>query len=182
VNAALPIAGPYPAHLARECAARDGRRILIRPVRPDDEGAEAGFFERLSPDARYTRFQQWAAPITSEHIHAYTHVDYRRHMAFVAESLEAQGYPIVGDARYFANLDGRSCEFGIVVADDWHHTGVAQLLMEALMAAAKAHGLRRMSSTVLRRNRDMLRFAQELGFAIDTSTGDPRIARIERIL
>ena len=42
------------------------------------------------------------------------------------------------EARYVANPDGRSCELGIVVADDWHHTGIAQRLMGALIDAARA--------------------------------------------
>jgi hypothetical protein len=126
---ALPIAGDYPSHLERECAARDGRRVLVRPVKPGHLAAEAAFFGKLSPESRYKRFQQVTAPPDTTHVHAYTHVDYKLHMAFVCEPLDAPG-TIVGDARYFANPDG-SCEFGIAVADDWHHTGVAQLLMYA---------------------------------------------------
>ncbi len=181
MSVAPPAERAYPAHLAHECALRDGRRVLIRPVREGDEEGERSFFDRLSAEARYTRFQQWAAPMSAAHIRAYTHVDYRLHMAFVA--LDAcDGGRIVGDARYFTNPDGRSCEFGIVVADDWHHTGVASLLMEALIAAAKTQGLAAMASTVLRVNRDMLGLAAELGFSAEVVAEDPRIVRIERRL
>ncbi len=177
MSVALPIAGEYPAHLERECATRDGRRVLIRPVKPEDLAAEAAFFERLSPEARYKRFQQVTAPLDSTHVYAYTHVDYRLHMALVCEPLDARG-TIVGDARYFANPD-RSCEFGIAIADDWHHTGVAQLLMYALIAAARGHGMASLASTVLAGNRDMLGFAAELGFSAWPSPEDARIVRIE---
>ena len=180
MSVALPIAGPYPAHLARECSTRDGRRVLVRPVKPGDLVAEAEFFSRLSPETRYNRFQQSTAVLDPAHVHAYTHVDYRKHMAFVCEPLGSPG-TVVGDARYFANPDG-SCEFGIAVADDWHHTGVAQLLMYALMAAAKEHGMASLASTVLATNKDMLAFAAELGFSAWPSSQDPRIVRIERAL
>lgn len=71
-------------------------------------------------------------------MHFYTHVDYDRHMAFVCEAAAR----LVGEARYVANNGTRSCELGIVVADDWHHTGVAQLLLDALMRAAQARQLK----------------------------------------
>ena len=63
----------------------------------------------------------------------FSHVDQQRHVAFVC----ASGGEIVGDARYVVNADGKSCEFAIVVADDWHHSGIAALLMDALV---QAHG------------------------------------------
>ena len=170
--------GPYPAHLERECAARDGRRVRVRPVKPEDEQAIARFYAALSPEARYRRFQQRVEALDAEHARAYAHIDYRGHMAFVCEPLEAPG-TIVGDARYFANPDG-SAEFGIAVAEDWHHAGIAQLLMYALMAAAKEHGLTSLASTVLAANKDMLGFAAELGFSAWPSSEDPAIVRIER--
>ena len=78
----------------------------------------------------------------------YTHIDYDRHMAFVCEA----GDRIVGDARYVANPGTRSCELGIAVADDWHHTGVAQLLMQALVRKAQARGFETMQGLVLADN------------------------------
>ena len=73
---------------------------------------------------------------------------------------------LVGDARYVANPDGRSCEFAIVVADDWHRTGIARLLMDALMDHARSRGLRTMGGLVLRDNHAMLRFVARLGFEV----------------
>jgi acetyltransferase len=70
----------------------------------------------------------------------------------------------VGEARYVANADTASCEFGVVIADDWHKTGVAGLLMDALIRAAQARGLETMEGLVMRENREMLRFVKALGF------------------
>jgi GNAT superfamily N-acetyltransferase len=67
-------------------------------------------------------------------IHFFTHIDYDRHMAFVCEH---EGR-LVGEARYVANPGGDSCEFGVVIADDWHKSGIAGLLIEALIGAARA--------------------------------------------
>src|SRR5687768_1544115 len=99
----------------------DRNEPIIRPVRIEDEAAERRFFSRLSPRARRLRFHGWSNVVSDGLIHFYTHVDQDRHAAFVCEDRGE----IVGEARYVANPDGPSCELGIVVADDWHHTGIA---------------------------------------------------------
>jgi acetyltransferase len=168
----------YPAHLARERALADGRKVLIRPVKPDDEPAERQFYESLSDETRRLRFQRWGGSLGPELIHFFTHVDYDRHMAFVCEA----GKNLVGEARYVANPGGRSCEFGIVVGDAWHHSGIAQLLMDALIRAAQARGFETMEGLVLRDNRDMLRFVQRFGFEAQPLDGEPTTFRIVRKL
>jgi acetyltransferase len=168
----------YPAHLARQRVARDGRAVLVRPVRSDDGPGLAAFFAALSAGTRRLRFQHFTGTITDELLRFYTHIDYDRHMAFVCE---AEGR-IVGDARYVANPNTRSCELGIVVADDWHHTGIAQLLMHALTRAAQAHGFETMEGLVLADNGDMLDFVRELGFEARRSDEDPTLVRIVRKL
>jgi acetyltransferase len=172
----------YPAHLARERRLADGRTVLVRPIRPDDAQREREFLERLSPQARRRRFIKYAHAPDQDLIHFFTHIDYDRHMAFVCEARNGARSEIVGDARYTGNAEGRSCELGIVVADDWHHTGVAQLLMEALTRAARAHGFQTMQGVVLRDNRDMLDFVRALGFEAAPAPEDARLVRITKRL
>jgi GNAT superfamily N-acetyltransferase len=47
-----------------------------------------------------------------------------------------EGEQLAGEARYVADPDGVSCDFGVVVADAWRKSGIAGLLMEALICAA----------------------------------------------
>lgn len=175
-------AHPYPWHLARERVLADGRPVLVRPVHPDDLPHEASFLAHLSAEARRTRFQRLSGPDVKALARFYTHVDYADHMAFVCTAREGGRELIVGDARYLANADGASCEFGIVVADAWRHSGVAQHLMRALMERAKEQGLRSISSFVLRDNTDMIDFARSLGFEVEALPVEPDRLRITRAL
>lgn len=163
----------YPAHLERRYRLADGRTVLVRPVRPEDERLDAAFLASLSSEARRLRFQRWRGEL-GDLARFHTRIDYDRHMVFVAES----DGRIVGEAQSIANPDGRSCELGIVVADDWHHTGVAQLLMQALIAAARRRGLATLEGLVLRENAGMLDFVRELGFRIEPAPEDERAVRI----
>ena len=140
----------------------DGRQVSIRPVTPADEAAERAFFAHLSPATRRLRFHQWSRALDDGLIHFYTHIDQERHVGFVCQ----HDGNIVGDARYVEHPATASCEFGIVVADDWHHTGIAQLLMEALIGAARAHGLCTIEGLVLSDNIAMLDFVKSLGFEV----------------
>jgi acetyltransferase len=178
-NAAVEMkVAEYPAHLARQGQLADGRTVLIRPVRAQDEAAEREYFAGLSSETRRLRFQRFTGVITDALMHFYTHIDYDRHMAFVCES---EGR-LVGDARYLANRGTRSCELGIVIADDWHHTGVAQLLMQALIRAAQAHGFETMEGLVLSENVDMLGFVKELGFEAQAMHEEPTMVRVVKKL
>jgi acetyltransferase len=131
--------------------------VTIRPIRADDEPGEHQFFDHLSGDTKRLRFMKYAASLNEALIHFFTHIDYERHMAFVCEY---QGQ-LVGEARYVANPGGQSCEFGVVIADDWHGSGIAALLMEALIEAAQARGFETIEGLVLRRNAVMLAFVRE---------------------
>lgn len=156
----------------------DGRVVVIRPVREDDEAAERAFFGGLSGATRRLRFQRFAGVLNDELMRFYSHIDYDRHMAFVCE-FDGR---IVGDARYVANPGTHSCELGVVVADDWHHSGIAQLLMDALMRAAKTRGFEKMQGLVLADNRDMLDFVKDLGFEAMPIAEEPGLVRVSRKL
>lgn len=169
----------YPLHLVRQRRLADGRDVTIRPVRAGDERAEAQFLEGLSGESQRLRFLDFVQAPGEKLVHFFTHIDYDRHMAFVCE---AAGGALVGEARYVANADGRSCEFGVVVADGWRHAGVAHLLMDALIRAAQAHGLETMAGLVLSENRDMLRFAKLLDFEINPDPVKPALVRVTRKL
>lgn len=171
-------AAVYPAHLARQRKLGDGRVVLVRPVRPDDMAAEREFFAALSPQTRHLRFQRFTGELTAELMRFYTHIDYDRHMAFVCE-FDGR---IVGDARYVANPGTRLCELGIVVADAWHHTGIAQLLLDALMRAARARGFELMEGLVLAENADMLDFVRQLGFELEPMPQEPALVRVVKKL
>jgi acetyltransferase len=156
----------YPAHLVHEHRLFDGRTVTIRPVRPEDAQREREFLAGLSAENRYLRFQKWIN-LPSEKLAQYlADIDYDRHMAFVCTAGPGEDAPIVGDVRYNVNADDASCEFGVMISDAWHNTGIAGLLMDDLIGAARRRGLKRIEGLVLAANLSMLHFARGLGFTV----------------
>lgn len=172
----------YPAHLVHEHRLADGRIVTIRPIRRDDDARERDFLDHLSPDTWYLRFHKFVSAPSDKLVHFFTDIDYDQHMAFVCVARHDGTEEVVGEARYVVIPHSRSCDFGIMIADDWHKTGIAGLLMEALIRAARERGLEQMEGLVLTSNTTMLRFARALGFEVRPMTDDPTTKLIVKTL
>jgi acetyltransferase len=114
----------------------------------------------------------------------FTQIDYDREMALIAVlELEQEGQEKeLGVCRYVTSADGRSCEFALVVADEWQKKGIGNKLMNCLFDAARAKGIKEMEGEVLATNRSMLELVRRLGFEISTSEEDASIKRIVKQL
>jgi GNAT superfamily N-acetyltransferase len=74
--------------------------------------------------------------------HHFAHVDYRSRFALVAEEQKAGGPLLHAVARYEPGEANGTTEIAILVEDGWQHRGLGALLLDALLAAAEAGGLR----------------------------------------
>ena len=169
---------PYPNHLVSEWAAPNGTRVTVRPIRPEDAQIEREFVKGLSPAARYFRFMDTIRELTPQMLLRFTQIDYEREMAFVAITEGGGGgEKEVAVARYVTNPDGASCEFAIVVADEWQRVGLGRYMMSQLIEVAGARGLASMSGDILAGNLGMQKLAMRLGFEIAQSPADPSLRR-----
>ena len=80
---------------------------------------------------------------------------------------------IVGVSRYIINPDQTSCEFSLVVADDFSGKGLGSRLMESIMDVARERGLTEIIGLVLTNNDGMLRLMRSLGFTVKPYPEDP---------
>jgi acetyltransferase len=160
---------PYPAELALPFTTRDGREVLVRPIRPEDAEALAAAFRRLSPDDVRYRFFNRLRELPPAQLARLTQIDYDREMAFVAMA----GEEVAGTARLVLDQAGGG-EFAIVVDAAWKRGGLARHLMARLLDWGRARGLQRVSGEVLADNGTMLRFVRAIGF-VTRRTEDPEV-------
>ena len=73
------------------------------------------------------------------------------------------------------NPDGSSCEFALVVADEWQHKGIGTRLMNALISSARQQGFSLMEGEILTSNQPMQRLVESLGFTVTVSLEEPSI-------
>lgn len=172
----------YPHELIRHLTLRDGTRIVIRPIRPEDREIEKEFVQNLSDESRYFRFLNAIRELSERMLNRFTRIDYQREMALIAVIREGEKEIEIGVARYIVNPDGRSCEFAIVIADAWQHRGIGSQLMAQLMEAARKRGLQTMEGLVLAGNHKMLSLMTALGFRIEAAAGEPTLRRVVKQL
>jgi RimJ/RimL family protein N-acetyltransferase len=153
-----------------EIALRDGSRVWLRPVRPDDAPRLAAGFARLSERSRYLRFFAARDRLTADELHYLTHVDGENHFALAAVIRGADGSEEgVGVAR-FVRLEGEPhvAELAVTVVDAWHRRGIGRLLCQRLVAAARERGIRQFRAQVLPDNAPVLALLH--GLALDAET------------
>jgi len=176
---------PYPVELEMTLALPEGKRLRVRPIRPEDADLERAFVAGLSDETRYRRFMQHLHELTPQMLARFTQVDYDRELALIAlDAVSGRGKQrekIVAVARYVGNPDGESAEFAITVADAWQGRGLGYAMMEQLIARARDRGYARLIGSVLAINTPMLGLASALGFsrAIDPEDGEQVIVTLD---
>jgi acetyltransferase len=111
-----------------------------------------------------------------------TQPDYDRELALIALVHQDGQRRQIGVARYAIDPDRESCEFALVVSDDWHNRGIGSRLMKQLFEAARHRGLKHMRGEVMVGNQQMLALTRELGFRQRPSPEDPGVRIVERKL
>lgn len=173
----LPRPG-YPAHRVRNIRLANNTKVTLRPIRAEDAAIENDFVSGLSSSSRYLRFLYPLRELTPEMLAYFTQIDYQREMALIAVLETPEGEKQIGVARYSVLPDGASCEFAVVVGDQWQGRGLARQLMFALIDAARDHDLKVMEGVVLAENKRMRNFAQSLGFQTVANVEDRNLVRI----
>jgi len=173
---------PYPTAHERQWPMKGGGLYTIRPIRPDDADMLQALVRGLSQESRYFRFASTMPELPARMLARYTLIDYDREMALVAvhrarqasaDGSVSESERIVGVSRYITNPDQTSCEFSLVVADDFTGQGLGSRLMLSIIDAARAKGLSEIDGLILANNRNMLRLMASLGFSVRPFAEDP---------
>jgi acetyltransferase len=172
----------YPADLIDVVRLAGGRRVVIRPVLPQDEQLTAAFFGNLTAPARYDRFMSPMSNLPSDLIKRFTHIDYSNHLALVAEVFEEGRETVVAEARYARRGDAREAEFAVSVAEQWQGLGLAGILLAKLLCRASDAGIARVVGETLASNSRMLHLARKAGFTVRRSLDVPGVMLLEKAI
>ncbi|MFO1265792.1 MAG: bifunctional acetate--CoA ligase family protein/GNAT family N-acetyltransferase [Rubrivivax sp.] len=173
---------PYPARYQQVFPLRGGGEYTVRPIRPDDAQMLQELVRGLSPESRYHRFVSAINELPAPMLARLTLIDYDREMALVAvvrdrkagaDGEPVEGERIVGVSRMITNPDQASCEFSLLVADDYAGKGLGSRLMESIMDVARDKGLSEVEGLVLTQNAGMLKLMKSLGFSMKPFAEDP---------
>ena len=170
---------PYPSALEFPLELPDGQQAKIRAIRPEDAELERDFVHRLSEQSRFLRFMFGLQDLSPAMLSRFTQIDYDRELALIVvlrlpDGTEQQ----IGVARYITLLDEETCEFAIVVSDEWQGKGVARRLFQCLIDIARDRRIKVMTGITLRENTRMIDLSRSLGFAARSDADEPELVRM----
>lgn len=161
---------PYPQKL-EEWVNLDGQRVLLRPIRPEDEPQHAEFFRSLKPEDVRFRFFGQVRQFPHSQLARYTQIDYDREMSFVAVAEDEQGNKdTLGEVRAVADPDNIRAEFAIVVRSDIKGHGLGSVLLEKMIRYCRERDTTELHGETVPQNERMLNLAKDLGFELKRST------------
>ncbi len=163
---------PYPRQWVSERLLKNDELATIRPVLPRDSAILADFVRGMSNETRYFRFISSISELTPRMLASLSHIDYDREMALLAVVQKDEKDTLIGTARYIDNFDDKSCEFAVVLADEYQGLGLASYLMRQLFQVAADKGIKVMKGIVLAENKHMIEFCRHLGFTIQRDPED----------
>lgn len=144
---------------------RDGTRVRMRPIQPDDTERERAFHAHLSGDTVVFRFFRYMPEMSLRDAEHFTHLDYENRMALVATLGEGDQERFLAVVRY-DRLDQESAEIAFVVADEWQGHGIATALLLHLADYARARGITRLVAITMASNMRMLEVLRHCGYPI----------------
>jgi GNAT superfamily N-acetyltransferase len=144
---------------------RDGRRVEIRALRPDDRADLIAAVARSSGQSLYRRFFAVKRSFTASEIDYFLNVDFVDHVALVAV-VDESGRPVLaGGGRYIVVQPGKA-EVAFAVVDQYQGQGLGAALMHHLATIARGAGLKELIAEVLPDNSPMLKVFEKSGLPL----------------
>ncbi len=158
----------YPAHFEFDVVLRNGRTLLLRPVKPEDHEPLLEFFRRLSPDSLHSRFFDTRTPESALKDTPVV-VDYEDDFGVVAE---VSG-EIVGVAHYFrSRRNPKIAEVAFTISDRAQGTGIGTRLLEKLAHIARTKHVEQFFADVLTENQKMIDVFLGSGFNVTSRSAE----------
>jgi acetyltransferase len=166
-----PAIRPYPAQYSGPWRAKNKTRLLIRPIRPEDEPLMVKFHATLSEESVYHRyFNALKLPerIAHDRLTRICGIDYDREIALVAEEKDAATGErrILGVGRLSKTHGVNEAEFALLVSDMAQNIGLGTELLTRLVRIGRGEKLARITAHILPDNHAMRSVSERAGFAL----------------
>ncbi|MFX1318021.1 MAG: acetate--CoA ligase alpha subunit [Promethearchaeota archaeon] len=161
------IISPYPKRYEQIWRMRDGRTVLFRPIKPEDEPLWLEMFQNFSEESIRYRFFQIIKDTPHEVRIRYTNIDYDREIAIVPILHEKGKDRILGVVRLIEEPDRKRGEIAFIIADPWQGLGLGSKLIDFMIEIAIDRGLEEIYGMMLPDNYRAHKIMEKMGFALE---------------
>lgn len=165
------VISPYPKKYETLWRLADGRDVLLRPIKPEDEPMWLEMFQNFSESSIRYRFFQMIKDTPHEVRIGYCNIDYEREMAIIAEMNDDGKRRILGVVRAILDNDRKNAEVAIIVADPWQGLGLGSKMMDFMIEICKDMGVGVLHASILSQNRPAIELMRKMGFTVENEDG-----------
>lgn len=144
---------------------RDGKPVLLRSIKPEDEQLWLEMFQNFSDESVHNRFFYMIKDTPHTVRARYCDIDHSREIAIVAELKEEQRR-ILGVVRLTIDSDKKSGEIAFIVADPWQGLGLGSQIVDFIIEICRDIGLETIYALILPDNYRSINLVKKRGFTI----------------
>jgi acetyltransferase len=145
---------------------RDGRQVLLRPIKPEDEPLWEEMFQSFSEESIRYRFFQIIKDTPHETRVRYCNIDYDREIAIVPELTESGKRKILGVVRVGIEPDGKAGEIAFIIADLWQGQGLGTKMVDHAIEICKDMRIETLYAIMLPDNFRAINLMKKMGFTV----------------
>jgi acetyltransferase len=161
------VISPYPKKYETLWRLRDGRSVILRPIKPEDEPMWLEMFQNFSEESIRYRFFQIIKDTPHEVRVRYCNIDYDRELGLVAEMTEEGRRKILGVVRLIVEPDGKTGEIAFIIADPWQGLGLGSKMLDFMIEICKDKKLDTIYGIMLPDNYRAINLMRKMGFTIE---------------
>ncbi|HMB44911.1 MAG TPA: bifunctional acetate--CoA ligase family protein/GNAT family N-acetyltransferase [Candidatus Methanoperedens sp.] len=163
------VISPYPEKYKSLWKLRDGRTVILRPIKPEDEPMWLEMFHNFSEESIHFRlFQTIIEPVAHEFSARYCNIDYDRELAIVAEMEDNGQRKMLGVVRLNIDPSEKTGEISFIVADQWQGQGLGSKMVDYVIEICKDKKLEKINAVMLPDNFRAIQLFREMGFSIES--------------
>ena len=152
---------------------KDGSKVTIRAIHPDDKDRLVKAFLALEPQSIRLRFFFPKRSLTDDELRQLQRMDYEQRVGLAATVQSGGEEVIVGFGEYVAR--DQSAQIAFVVEEDWQGRGIASRLLQHLIGIARERGVVQFEGEVLKENGPMLAVLRHSGLPMTAHSGDDTV-------
>jgi len=165
------VISPYPQKYVTTWKMRNGKRVIIRPIKSEDEDMWLEMFNNFSESSIRYRFFQSVKNTPHEVRVRYCNIDYDREMAIIPELDDNGKRRILGVVRIIASSDKKTAELAIIIADPWQGLGLGSKMMDYIIEISKDMGIETLVAEMMTDNKPAINLLKKMGFEITRPGG-----------
>lgn len=157
---------PYPQVYEEKKSLKEGSKVHLRPIKPEDEGKMLEFHKMLSEKSVYQNFFEFLSyneRTAHNRLIQICAIDYDRDIRFVAET---ESHKIVGVASLVRIPNTKEGDLKITILDTYHGKGLGSVLLDKLILTAKEEGFSAIRGKVLNENSALIHMLKKRGFSL----------------